>query len=90
LTGLIILSLVSTAISAENPLRLWYNQPAQKWVEALPVGNGRLGPMGAAWLCQHPYEHYLYNGDKKFLTERAYPLMKGAARFLLDFLVVVP
>jgi len=47
-------------------------------------------PMGAAWLCQHPYEHYLYSGDKKFLTERAYPLMKGAARFLLDFLVVAP
>ena len=47
-------------------------------------------PMGAAWLCQHPYEHYLYSGDKKFLAERAYPLMKGAARFLLDFLVVAP
>ncbi|MCK5271682.1 MAG: glycoside hydrolase family 95 protein [Sedimentisphaerales bacterium] len=47
-------------------------------------------PMGAAWLCQHPYEHYLYSGDKKFLAERAYPLMRGAARFLLDFLVAVP
>ena len=29
----------------EGPLRLWYEQPAQKWVEALPVGNGRLGAM---------------------------------------------
>jgi len=47
-------------------------------------------PMGAAWLCQHPYEHYLYSGDRKFLAERAYPLMRGAARFLLDFLVAVP
>src|SRR3989442_15792088 len=26
-------------------LRLWYRQPAEKWVEALPVGNGRLGGM---------------------------------------------
>lgn len=26
-------------------LRLWYNQPAKQWVEALPVGNGRLGAM---------------------------------------------
>lgn len=26
-------------------LKLWYNQPAKKWVEALPVGNGRLGAM---------------------------------------------
>ncbi len=26
-------------------LKLWYNQPARKWTEALPVGNGRLGAM---------------------------------------------
>ena len=26
-------------------LQLWYNQPARKWTEALPVGNGRLGAM---------------------------------------------
>src|SRR3981189_3497414 len=24
---------------------LWYRQPAQKWTEALPIGNGRLGAM---------------------------------------------
>jgi len=28
-----------------NPLLLWYDQPAAKWVGALPVGNGRLGAM---------------------------------------------
>lgn len=47
-------------------------------------------PMGAAWLCGHPYEHYLFSGDKGFLAERAYPLMKGAAEFMLDFLVEDP
>ena len=47
-------------------------------------------PVGAAWLCQHPYEHYLFSGDKEFLAERAYPLMKGGAQFLLDFLVEDP
>src|SRR5690348_16687238 len=26
-------------------LKLWYNQPAEKWTEALPIGNGRLGAM---------------------------------------------
>ena len=26
-------------------LKLWYDEPAEKWVEALPVGNGRLGAM---------------------------------------------
>ncbi len=43
--------------------------------------------IGAAWLAQHPYEHYLFTGDKEFLETRAYPLMKGAAEFMLDFLV---
>ena len=47
-------------------------------------------PMGAAWLAQHPYEHYLFSGDKKFLAERGYPLLKGAAEFILDFLVEAP
>ena len=47
-------------------------------------------PMGAAWLAQHPYEHYLFSGDQEFLAKRAWPLMKGAARFILDFLVEAP
>ncbi len=47
-------------------------------------------PVGGAWLCQHPWEHYLYSGDKKFLAQRAWPLMKGGARFMLDFLVEAP
>lgn len=47
-------------------------------------------PMGGAWLAEHPYEHYLFTGDKGFLAKRGYPLMKGAARFVLDFLVEAP
>jgi alpha-L-fucosidase 2 len=47
-------------------------------------------PMGAAWLAQHPWEHYLFTGDREFLAKRAWPLMKGAARFILDFLVEAP
>ena len=31
--------------AAESPLRLWYDKPAAKWEEALPLGNGRLGAM---------------------------------------------
>lgn len=27
------------------PLKLWYTEPAEKWVEALPIGNGRIGAM---------------------------------------------
>ncbi len=33
------------APSPASPLTLWYRQPAQKWTEALPIGNGRLGAM---------------------------------------------
>src|SRR5215472_4048934 len=29
----------------ENDTLLWYNQPAREWLEALPIGNGRLGAM---------------------------------------------
>ena len=29
----------------DNDLKLWYGRPAEKWTEALPVGNGSLGAM---------------------------------------------
>lgn len=47
-------------------------------------------PEAAAWLAQHYYEHYLFSGDKKFLRNRAYPLMKSASEFWLEFLVQDP
>ncbi len=47
-------------------------------------------PVGGAWLAQHPWEHFLFTGDMDFLRDEGWPLMKGAARFLLDFLVEAP
>lgn len=44
-------------------------------------------PMGGVWLCRHLWEHYLYNPDPDYLRETAYPLMKGATLFALDWLV---
>lgn len=44
-------------------------------------------PMAAAWLSTHIYEHYLFTGDQEFLKEKGYPLMKGAAEFMLNWLV---
>src|SRR3974377_151300 len=35
----------SETSAPKEPLSLWYRQPARQWVEALPVGNGRLGAM---------------------------------------------
>jgi alpha-L-fucosidase 2 len=53
-------------------------------------GPQGIWPVGSAWLAQHPWEHYTYTGDKDFLAKRAYPVMKGAARFIMDFLVEAP
>ena len=44
---------------------------------------------GGGWLSMHLWEHYLYNGDKKFLAT-AYPVLKGAALFYVDFLIEHP
>lgn len=44
-------------------------------------------PMGGAWMCQHLWEHYDFTRDKNFLKNEAYPIMKGAAIFLLDYLI---
>ncbi len=43
-------------------------------------------PMAGGWLCRHLWEHYEYTGDRRFLAERAYPLMKGACLFFSDWL----
>lgn len=45
---------------------------------------------GGAWLCQHLWEQYLFTGDKDYLAKRAYPVMKEAAEFFVDFLVEDP
>ncbi len=64
------------------------------WALSNPVGDrGKGDPkwanwsMGANWLCRDLWEHYLYKGDKRFLRDTAYPLMKEAARFTFDWLV---
>lgn len=46
-------------------------------------------PSGGTWLAQHLWQHYLYTGDKAFLRDY-YPVLKGTALFLLDFLVEHP
>jgi alpha-L-fucosidase 2 len=58
------------------------------WRAATPVDGARWGlwPMGAAWLSTHLFEHYAFAGDTAFLR-RAYPVLKEASEFLLDFLV---
>jgi alpha-L-fucosidase 2 len=47
-------------------------------------------PMGYAWSCQHLWEHYLFTEDKTFLKTKAYPLMKDAALFCMNYLIENP
>jgi alpha-L-fucosidase 2 len=63
------------------------------WALSNPVGDMHGDPkwanwsMGSPWLSQHLFTHYQFTGDKQFLKETAYPLMKGAAEFCLSWLV---
>jgi alpha-L-fucosidase 2 len=43
--GLARATVQATTTGKQESLALWYDQPAGAWVEALPVGNGRLGAM---------------------------------------------
>jgi alpha-L-fucosidase 2 len=47
-------------------------------------------PMSGAWFSTHLWEHYLFTGDKTFLKDKAWPLMKGASQFSLAWLVEGP
>jgi alpha-L-fucosidase 2 len=42
---LCLTSIMGASAQSDSLLKLWYLQPAKQWVEALPVGNGRLGAM---------------------------------------------
>jgi alpha-L-fucosidase 2 len=61
------------------------------WRGTAPVDAARFGmwPVGGAWLCQHIWEHYAFTSDRQFLREY-YPIMKGAAQFLLEVMVEDP
>ena len=59
------------------------------WADTAPLDNVYCGlwPAGGAWLVHHLWERYAFDLDETFLRDRAYPVMKDAARFVLDFLV---
>ncbi len=64
---------------------------ADLWRGAAAVdGPWGVWPMGAAWMARHPWEHYQFSGDVKFLRSRAWPIMRGALEFVLDFLIEAP
>ncbi|MEY3687302.1 MAG: hypothetical protein RIR84_143, partial [Bacteroidota bacterium] len=64
------------------------------WAMSNPVGDfGKGDPvwanwtMGGTWLSTHLWEHFLFTNDTLYLKKEAYPIMKEAARFCLEFLI---
>lgn len=47
-------------------------------------------PMSGAWLTQHIWNHYEFTMDKDYLKKEGYPILKGQAQFLTDYLVEDP
>jgi alpha-L-fucosidase 2 len=62
---------------------VWY------WTTSEGKAEWGMWPMGAAWCCQHLWEHYAYSGNRKFL-EYAYPILKEASMFFVDYLTENP
>ena len=67
------------------------------WGISNPVGDFGKGKtvwanwtMGGTWMSTHLWQHFLFSNDTAFLKKEAYPLMKGAALFCLQFLVKDP
>jgi alpha-L-fucosidase 2 len=67
------------------------------WALSNPVGDLGQGnpvwanwPMGGVWLSQHLWEHFTFGGDRTWLRDTGYPLMKGAAEFAMDWLIAGP
>jgi alpha-L-fucosidase 2 len=62
------------------------------WRGTAPIDGPQWGlwPMGGAWLTQHLWWHWEYGGDRAFLAETAYPLMRGAVEFFIPYLITDP
>lgn len=62
------------------------------WADSAPQDvclTSTFWTMGGAWLSLHLWDHYEYNRDKKFL-KKAYPVLKEASQFIMDYLVKDP
>ena len=59
------------------------------WRDAFPVDGAARAAfwnMAPGWFASHFWERWLFTGDRKFLADEAYPVMKGAAEFCADWL----
>lgn len=78
----LVFSIVATGqIQAQNKHRLFYKKPANKWTEALPVGNGRLGAMIYGGVEQ---EHIQFNEETLWTGKPRSYARKGAHKHLAE------
>jgi alpha-L-fucosidase 2 len=71
----------------DNALKLWYRQPAREWVQALPVGNGRLAAMVFGDARQEHLqlnEDTVWSGEKRDRSNPEAPKAVPAIRRLLE------
>ena len=69
---------------------LHHNTDLWRGTAPINASNHGIWVTGGAWLCQDLWEHYLFTGNKRFLRGRAYPIMREAAMFFVDFLIDDP
>lgn len=69
---------------------LHHNTDLWRGTAAINASNHGIWVTGGAWMTQHLWEHYLFTQDKIFLKNKAYPIMREAARFFASFLVKDP
>ena len=55
-----------------------------------PGVNWGLFPLAGSWIATHLWTHYVYTQDKEYLKNQAYPILKGNAEFLLDYMITDP
>ncbi|MET0463838.1 MAG: glycoside hydrolase N-terminal domain-containing protein [Chitinophagaceae bacterium] len=69
---------------------LHHNTDLWRGTAPINASNHGIWVTGAAWLCQHLWEHYQFSQDVFFLRNKAYPIMKEAALFFNSFLIKDP
>ena len=69
---------------------LHHNTDLWRGTAPINASNHGIWVTGGAWLCQHLWWHYEYTLDKEFLRTRAYPIIKEAATFFVDYLIEDP
>ncbi|RZJ20161.1 MAG: glycoside hydrolase family 95 protein, partial [Acinetobacter sp.] len=76
-----VITLSNIQVFAQTDHHLWYNKPAEKWTDALPIGNGRIGAMIFAGVAQ---DHIQFNEETLWSGKPRNYNKKGASKYLAE------